>query len=313
MKSLRIIFMGSPDFAVPSLRKLHGSTHEISAVVTGPDKRRGRGTDKSPTVIKKTATELGLPILETDNLRDNQIRDELIAHKPDLFVVVAFKILPPGLLSVPSIGSVNLHASLLPKYRGAAPIHHAVMNGETETGCTVFFLDEHVDTGNILLQEKTTISTTENTGSVYARLMDIGAELLVKSVDMIATGNYTLKKQDDRLATPAPKIFPEDCRIDFSENSDKVLNKIRGLNPFPGAWTTIDGQRLRIHEAAPAPAPASSTPVDVIPGSINFFDGKIIAGCKDGYIELVEVQLEGKKPVNAVDFFRGYKGLRQII
>lgn len=304
MKPLRIVFMGSPDFAVPSLSILYNSPHNIVSVVSGPDKRRGRGKEKSPTAVKKEAMRLGIPVIETDNLKSKDFIEALRLCEADLFVVVAFRILPPDVLQIPNIGSVNLHASLLPRYRGAAPIHHAVMNGETVTGCTVFFLDEKVDTGNILLQEKTVIRDDEDTGSVYQRLMVMGADLLLKSVDLIASGNYTLHQQKEIEASPAPKIYPEDCMIDFNTGKIQVFNKIRGLSPVPGAWAMLDGQRFRILEAKKADLPAA----EIRPAQIKIEDGKVYAGCSDGAIELREVQLQGKNPVKAVDFFRGYKG-----
>ena len=304
MKTLRIVFMGSPEFAVPSLEKLQSSHHNIVAVVTGSDKRRGRGKEKSPTAVKKAAIRHGLPIIEVDDLKSADFIQMLKTSNADLFVVVAFRVLPQIILDIPHIGSVNLHASLLPQYRGAAPIHHAVMNGETETGCTVFFLDEKVDTGNILLQERTEIGPHENTGSVYERLMYLGADLLLKSVDSIAGNKYQLIQQDDKEATPAPKIFPEDCRIDFSEKKNCVYNKVRGLSPSPGAWAVLDGQRLRIHECRPA----EYTSTDIRPAQIIVDNNKVLAGCADGGVELLKVQLEGKKIMEASEFFRGYKG-----
>ena len=304
MKPLRIVFMGSPDFAVPSLSILYNSPHNIVSVVSGPDKRRGRGKEKSPTAVKKEAMRLGVSVIETDNLKSKDFTEALRECEADLFVVVAFRILPPDVLQIPKIGSVNLHASLLPRYRGAAPIHHAVMNGETETGCTVFFLDEKVDTGNILLQEKTVIRDDENTGSVYQRLMVMGADLLLKAVDLIASGNYTLHQQKEVEASPAPKIYPDDCMIDFNSAKIRVFNKIRGLSPVPGAWAMLDGKRFRILEAKIADLPAA----EIRPAQITIDDEKVFAGCSDGAIELREVQLQGKKSVKAVDFFRGYTG-----
>ncbi|MCA1802284.1 MAG: methionyl-tRNA formyltransferase [Rhodothermaceae bacterium] len=308
MKTLRIVFMGSPDFAVPSLEKLHSSHHNVVAVVTGPDKRRGRGREKSPTAVKNSAIRLGLPVIEVEDLKSADFIQKLKTSDADLFVVVAFRVLPQVILDIPHIGSVNLHASLLPRYRGAAPIHHAVMNGDTETGCTVFFLDEKIDTGNILLQEKTGIGPHENTGSVYERLMYLGADLLLRSVQLIADGKYELFRQDDKVATPAPKIFPDDCRIDFSENKTRIYNKIRGLSPSPGAWAVLDGLRLRIHECRPA----GITLPGIRPAQVITDNNKVFAGCADGVVELLKVQLEGKKIMEASEFFRGYKGASVI-
>jgi methionyl-tRNA formyltransferase len=304
MKTLRIVFMGSPEFAVPSLEKLHNSPHNVVAVVTGPDKRRGRGNEKSPTAVKKSALQLGLPVFEAEDLKSADIIDKLMTSDADLFVVVAFRVLPQVILDIPHIGSVNLHASLLPRYRGAAPIHHAVMNGETETGCTVFFLDEKIDTGNILQQEETGIGPDENSGSVYERLMHLGADLLLRSVQLIASGKYELYRQDDNEATSAPKIFPEDCRIDFMESKSRVYNKIRGLSPLPGAWAVLDGLRFRIHECRTS---EYSSP-DIRPAQVIIDNNTVLAGCSDGVVELLKVQLEGKKIMEAAEFFRGYKG-----
>ncbi|MFU8860548.1 MAG: methionyl-tRNA formyltransferase [Cyclonatronaceae bacterium] len=304
MNPLRIVFMGSPDFAVPSLKILHNSSHRIVSVVSGPDKRRSRGKETSPTAVKKEALNLGLPVTEADNLKSTDFVEKLRFYNADLFVVVAFRVLPPVVLEIPGIGSINLHASLLPRYRGAAPIHHAVINGETETGCTVFFLDQNVDTGKILLQQKTDISKNENTGSVYQRLMHLGADLILQSVNLISTGKYTLYHQNENEATPAPKIYPEDCKIDFNAPKVDVYNKVRGLSPVPGAWTLLDGKRFRILEAGIA----DLQPGKIRPAEIMVLNGKVFAGCSDGAVELGYVQLQGKNPVKAIDFFRGYKG-----
>jgi methionyl-tRNA formyltransferase len=338
MNPLRIVFMGSPDFAVPSLRILHSSRHQIVCVLTGSDKRRGRGSENSPTQVKKAAQELGIPVLEADDLKSPDLIEKLHEYSADLFVVVAFRILPGAVLKVPSVGSINLHASLLPAYRGAAPIHHAVMNGETETGCTVFFLDELVDTGNILLQEKITIAPDETTGSVYSRLMHIGAGLLLKAVNLISEGDYELIKQDERLASKAPKIFPDDCRLNFYDEAVSVYNKIRGLSPFPGAWAMLDEKRFRILEAqavteipnrrysdsvndASANSKDGSQPrsgeivyklPDIDPGEIVYVNGQVFVGCTGGALKLLKVQLEGKKIMDAGDFFRGYKWVSKL-
>ncbi|MEX2363392.1 MAG: methionyl-tRNA formyltransferase, partial [Balneolaceae bacterium] len=202
---MNIVFMGSPEFALPSLEKLYESAHTIKAVVSNKDKRRGRGSKTSPTPVKARALELNLPVIEADDLQSEEFEESLKALNADLFVVVAFRILPKNILEIPRKGSVNLHASLLPKYRGAAPIHWAIINGEEETGCTVFFLDELVDTGNILAQKKTHIGENETTGELYERLRHLGSDLLVEAVNSIKTGDYTLSSQNDAFATPAPK------------------------------------------------------------------------------------------------------------
>ncbi len=299
---MNLVFMGTPEFAVPSLIKLHKSRHNILAVVSGPDKRRGRGKELSPTPVKKIALELGLPVIEVDDLKSQDFYDQLKALEADLFVVVAFRILPKMILSIPNTGSINLHASLLPKYRGAAPIHWAVINGDAETGCSVFFLSEKVDGGQILMQRRTLIGEMETTGDVYDRLKKLGSDLLVDSVDLIENGSYTLQKQDESLATPAPKVFNEDAFIDFEESAFKVHNLIRGMNPFPGAWTTIDGNRLKLLHAKPSIDEAVS------PGEVKIVNESVIAGCGKGVLELFEVQLQGRSAMSAIDFFNGYKG-----
>ncbi|HKI44813.1 MAG TPA: methionyl-tRNA formyltransferase [Balneolales bacterium] len=303
---MKLVFMGTPEFAVPSLIKLHKSSHNIVTVVTGPDKRRGRGKDLSPTPVKKTALELGLPVLEVLDLKSEEFYNKLESLQPDLFVVVAFRILSKRVLAIPKTGSINLHASLLPKYRGAAPIHWAVVNGDAETGCSIFFLSEEVDGGKILLQRKTPIGMMENTGEVYDRLKDLGSDLLAEAVDRIASGSYELQEQDERQSTPAPKVFNEDAFIDFRAKALEVHNRIRGMNPFPGAWTTIDGNRLKLLRARPADSEPVST------GNVDIVDGSVIVGCGSGTLELLDVQMQGRSPMRAIDFFNGYRGNRAL-
>jgi methionyl-tRNA formyltransferase len=293
---LRIVFMGSPDFAVPSLEALCAGPHRPVAVVTGPDKRRGRGNTLSPTPVKECALRHGIPVIETDSLKDPAIHAELSALRPDLFVVVAFKILPKALLEVPAIGSVNVHASLLPKYRGAAPIHWAIVNGETETGVTIFFLNEGVDTGGILLQATTPIGPDETTGDVYYRLMRVGAETLMVAVENIWKGGYTLNPQSEAHASPAPKVFPDDALLPLDLPAEQIRQRIRGFNPAPGAWVWLDGKKLRVHESKiirkseyeRADRFQFMTPTDVIRFTV--------------------VQLEGKAKQPADEFIRGYAG-----
>ncbi len=296
-EALRIVFMGSPDFAVPALRSLIDSRHRVVAVVTGSDKRRGRGTALTPTPVKAVALEAGIPVLEADSLKDGALAGPLRALNPDLFVVVAFKILPPALLAVPRIGSVNLHASLLPKYRGAAPIHHAIAAGETETGLTVFLLNEGIDTGGILLRERTPIGPAETTGDLYARLMTMGGPLAVRAADGLADGTLVPEPQDDRQATPAPKLFPEDALLDLRLPATDLVNRIRAFNPHPGAWLRLDGLKWRIHAAVAHPA-EPERPTDLRTGA--------------GTLRLTEVQLEGRTRQSATDFLNGYGGAWKI-
>lgn len=299
---MKIVFMGSPDFAIPSLEKLLASGHEIAAVVSNPDKRRGRGSETSPTAVKAKALKAGLPVISVENLEADSFAEELRALKADLFVVVAFRILPKKVLEIPSIGSINLHASLLPKYRGAAPIHWAIMNGEEKTGCTVFFLDEKVDTGSIIRQAETPIGSNETTGDLYERLKKLGSELLLDSVNDIANDSYTLTPQDDSRATPAPKLFTEDCRIDFDHPAEEIHNKIRGLSPFPTAWAELDDLKFNMYRSRVAETGRLK------PGEIGLHDGEMMVGTADRDLILDEVQIQGKRRMSGKDFMNGYSG-----
>lgn len=299
---MRIVFMGSPDFAIPSLEKLHQSDHEIVSVVSNVDKRRGRRAKPSPTPVKARALELDLPVIEVEDLNSQTFYKQLEALQADLFVVVAFRILPPELLKLPKKGSVNLHASLLPKYRGAAPIHWAVMNGETQTGCTIFFLDEQVDTGQIIAQRATNIGINETTGDVYNRLKEMGSELLAEAVDDISRGSFELSRQNHDEAIPAPKLFTEDCKVDFDRPAKQVHDKIRGLSPFPTAWTTLDDKKFNMYRSGLGPDKT------LPPGKLQMDGNQLLAGCGTGTVILKEVQLQGKRQMSGKDFMNGYSG-----
>lgn len=317
---LRIVFMGSPDFAVPSLERLHASRHKVVAVVSGTDKKRGRGGELSPTEVKTAALELGLPVIAQDDMNDPEFATNLESLDADLFVVVAFKVLPPSLLKIPRLGSINVHASLLPKYRGAAPIHRAVMNGDTETGVTVFFLDEKVDTGKYIIQKRIPIEEDDTTGSVYERLMHVGADVLLRAVDRISDGNYELTVQNDDQATKAPKVFASEGILDASRSVTELYNLIRGFNPFPSAWLLVDGKKLKVHRSRilSKGGPCGSSLTEGVDGSgensvlnasgLHSFGGKLLFSCKDGCLELCEVQLEGRGRVSGEQFVRGYNG-----
>lgn len=299
---MNIVFMGSPDFALPSLEYIHHSEHTISAVVSGADKRRGRGQKTSPTPVKARALELDLPVIEVEDLSSPTFEKQLKSLNADLYVVVAFRILPESILNIPSKGSINLHASLLPKYRGAAPIHWAVINGEKQTGCTIFFLDKHMDTGAIIKQKATDIGPDETTGDVYNRLKTMGADLLVDAIDEIAEDSYTLAEQDANKATAAPKLFTEDCKIDFNQPSQTVHNKIRGLSPFPTAWATLDDLKFNIYRTKVGPDKSLKA------GQLQMEGDKLLVGCNPGTVILEQVQLEGKRKMNGRDFMNGYSG-----
>ena len=300
MEPLRIVFMGSPDFAVPSLEKLYDSSHEVVSVISGEDKRRRRRGTPEPTAVKKRALELGIDTYDTDTMKSPGLENYLRSLKADLFVVVAFKILPPALLEIPAYGSVNLHASLLPKYRGAAPIHWAIIEGEKETGCTVFFLDKSVDTGKIIGRSSTPIGPDETTGELYERLMHLGANLLAESVDLIAAADYTVTPQENGKATAAPKLFKDNTKIDFTLSARRIHNFVRGLNPFPLAWCTYNGEKMNIYKTAIGPS------VSLKPGELFSDEKGVIAGTGSGTVRLLELQLPGRKRMTGPEFSNGY-------
>lgn len=299
---MRIVFMGSPDFAIPSLEKLHESSHQIVSVVSNVDKRRGRGSAPSPTPVKKKAQEFDLPVIEVEELDDPSFYDKLKSLKADLFVIVAFRVLPANLLELPKKGAINLHASLLPKYRGAAPIHWAIINGEETTGCTIFFLEEKVDTGKIIKQQEMEIGPNETTGDLYERLKNMGSGLLTEAVNEIDQHSYEIRPQNHEKATPAPKLFTEDCKVDFDRPAPEVHNKIRGLSPFPTAWAKLDGLKFNIYRSEIGPDKKLSV------GQLEMLGDELLAGCKSGTILLKEVQLQGKRRMSGKDFMNGYSG-----
>jgi methionyl-tRNA formyltransferase len=294
--------MGTPEFAIPSLERLVSDGHELVAVVTAPDKPRGRGQIVMPTPIKEYALKKSLPVLQPENLHSTEFISQLKSLTPDLIVVVAFKILPKEVFTLPKYGSFNLHASLLPKYRGAAPINWAVINGESITGVTTFFLQEKVDTGNIILQREIKIGENETAGEVYKRLMVLGAEVVSETVRCIESGNVVTKQQDESIATPAPKIFKDDCRIDWNKSAKEVHNFIRGLSPYPAAWTMLGETQFKIFRTQ-----VKELLLNCPPGSIVIQKGSEIAVyCGSGTVMVNEIQIEGRKRMNITDFLRGY-------
>ncbi len=303
---MNIIFMGTPGFAVPSLKALFNSHHKISAVVTVPDKAKGRGQKVAESEVKKFAVENFLPVLQPVSLKDPGFAFELESLRPDLIVVVAFRILPKSIFKIPKYGSINLHASLLPKYRGAAPINWAIMNGERETGVTTFFLQEKVDTGSIIMQEKLDIAYDETAGTLHDRLMLLGAETLFSTVELIDSydGKPPVHKQNNGEATGAPKIFKEDCRIDFNRSVDEVYDFIRGLSPYPGAYTEYNEKIIKIYGAV-------KSRWDSLKGPGRFFikEEKLYVSCLNEFLEITELQMEGKKRMNSREFLNGYSAL----
>lgn len=294
--------MGTPEFAVPSLRILIENRYPIAAVVTAPDKPRGRGQELSPTPVKHTALEHYLPVLQPEQLNDPGFIRNLIDLRPDLIVVVAFRILPKDVFTVPHLGSFNLHASLLPKYRGAAPINWALINGETETGVTTFFLQEKVDTGSILLQARVPITPDDDAGSLHDKLAEVGAEIVLHTVRLIEQGKADPKLQDDSKATPAPKIFKENCRIRWDQQAGSIHNRIRGLSPYPAAFTSHDGKILKLYRSHVLETPSKGQPGQVIASA-----KELHVSTQDSMLALTELQQEGRKRMSVEEFLRGYR------
>ena len=311
-KDIRIVFMGTPDFAVASLDILIRNNFNVIAVITAPDRQSGRGRKLSMSPVKEYALEKGLKILQPEKLKDKNFLEELSSLQPDLQVVVAFRMLPEAVWSLPKLGTFNLHASLLPQYRGAAPINWAIINGERETGVTTFFIDKEIDTGKVILWEKVKIGADETAGELHDRLMDAGAELVLKTVKKIISGDITVTDQKDievntNTLHPAPKIFKDDCRIDWENDVSSIYNFIRGLSPYPGAYTEFlspDGEKhfVKIFKAAIAEGKE-----DTKPGILET-DGKsfIRISGKNGYIDINEIQLAGKKRMKTDELLRGF-------
>lgn len=318
-EELRIVYMGTPDFAVESLRRLVEGGYQVVGVVTMPDKAIGRHqSEVSQSPIKQYALSQGLPVLQPSNLKDEQFLNELRALRADLQVVVAFRMLPEAVWSMPAYGTFNLHASLLPQYRGAAPINWAVINGETETGVSTFFLDHQIDTGRIIHRQRCPISESDTAGSIHDRLMILGGDLVVQTINDILANNIHPTAQeeltDELPLRHAPKIFKETCRIDWQQCTSTIYNFVRGLSPYPAAWTTLhypNGKStvLKIYGSKKVLCQHNS-PI----GSVES-DGKhyLQIALADGYLQLTEVQLSGKKRMQIDDFLRGFKwemGLR---
>jgi methionyl-tRNA formyltransferase len=312
MDRLRIIFMGTPQFAVASLDKLYEAGYDIAAVVTAPDKPAGRGMQLTESAVKKYALEKNLKILQPEKLKDPVFIEELKSLKADVQVVVAFRMLPEIVWNMPPMGTINLHASLLPQYRGAAPINWAIINGEKQTGVTTFKLKHEIDTGNILLQEKIDISEKETAGSLHDKMMETGAELLLKTLDKLENGKleeiaqHSTFFQHSTLATlhHAPKIFTDTCEINWNKNTDEIYNLIRGLSPYPAAFTFLREKKLKIFSAEKEINAELNEPGKIITDQKSFLK----FSTNDGYISLKEIQLEGKKKMKIEDFLRGWRG-----
>ncbi|MEA5459267.1 methionyl-tRNA formyltransferase [Arcicella sp. LKC2W] len=312
---MKIIFMGTPDFAVESLRILVENNYNVVAVITAPDKPIGRGQKLGMSAVKEyvLANAPHIPILQPEKLKNPDFLAELKSYQADLQIVVAFRMLPEVVWAMPSLGTFNLHGSLLPQYRGAAPINWAIINGETETGVTTFFLKQDIDTGSIIFQEKETIALTDNVGDVYVRLMHKGADLVLKTVKAIEAGNYPQEPQDESVhLNHAPKIFKETCQIDWNQPVKKIYDFIRGLSPYPVAWTMLNDKTCRIYEAKilEAEDPTQPSPMERASEAGSYTtDGKkyIHFQCVDGILAIENLQLEGKKRMGIEEFLRGYR------
>lgn len=296
--------MGTPEFAAASLALLIEKNYHIVAVVTAADKPAGRGGNAQKLPVKDLALAHHIPVLQPTNLKSAEFQAELKSYQADLQIVVAFRMLPEAVWAMPPLGTFNLHASLLPQYRGAAPINWAVINGETETGLTTFFLKQEIDTGDVILQEKEPIFAADNVGSVYERLMNKGAKLVVQTVELIKIGNYSLTNQEKMGEVKhAPKIFKETCELDFSKTAETLHNFVRGLSPYPAAWLLLNGKNCKVFETkviAEKPNAAAGT---------YRTDGKTYLhfATADGWLAVLNLQLEGKKRIGIEEFLRGYR------
>lgn len=299
---MRIVFMGTPEFALPSLRLLHAEGYHIASVVTQPDRPRGRGHRLRPTPVAEEASSLGLQVLKPEKVRDPAFIEAMRALAPEAIVLVAFgQLIPKALLELPPLGCINLHPSLLPKHRGASPIHAPLLAGESETGVTTMFMDEGLDTGDIILQERVAIGPWDNAGDLHDRLAEIGARLLVQTLRLAVSGKAPRTPQDDSLASYAPKV--EKVEIDWSQDCERVARMIRGLSPSPGAFTYHEGLRLKLLRASSLPGVGPGAP-----GEVKAVEaGAIIVACGQGAVAVTEVQPEGKTPMSGADFVRGYR------
>ncbi len=299
---MKIIFMGTPEFSIPSLKILIENNHEILAVVSTPDKERGRGQRVTFTAVKQYAIEHNIQVYQPKKLKDNiEFEEQMKQLNPDLFVVVAFRILPKEIFVIPKFGSFNLHGSYLPKYRGAAPIQWALINGDDETGLTTFKLAEKVDTGNIYLQEKVEINPEDNFETLHDRMSILGANLVLKTVEKIKNENYELKQQDDSLASPAPKITKEICLIDWNKSAEEIHNLVRGLSPHPAAFFDYQNKVIKIYKTEIVKN------LSLKPLEIHQTKTELIIGCGKDALRILEIQQEGKKRLTTEEFLRGFK------
>ena len=300
---MKLVFFGTPDFAVPTLDALHDSSHEILGVVTSPDKKSGRGLKIKSSAIKKNAEKYGFPVYQPESTRNQQLHSILKEINPDIYVVVAYKILPESILNIPHRGAVNLHASLLPKYRGAAPVNHAILNGETETGLTTFLIQKKVDTGDLLLQQSLPIDNSITTGETLSKLSFLGADLVIKTLDALVKNTIKPIKQDGTKATFAPKINVQDCKINWSNPALMIHNKIRAFSPKPGAFTFYNNKRVKLFGSTTL---TESGLNKLLPGQIEYSNSIFMVGTGTQPIQLTNIQIEGKKTLPVDQFILGF-------
>jgi methionyl-tRNA formyltransferase len=296
--------MGTPDFAVPSLNAINNSEHQLIAVVTAPDKERGRGREVSFTPVKDYAIKNNIPVLQPEKLKDHNFIEKIRELAPDLIIVIAFRILPAEIFKIPRLGTFNVHGSLLPKYRGAAPIQWSLINGDTETGLTTFFIQEKVDTGNIILQKKIAIDSDDNFGSLHDKLQSLSIDMVLETIKIIESEKIELLKQDESQVSSAPKITKENSRIDWKQPSEKIYNLIRGLSPYPAAYFILNSKSYKVF--------SSRIKKDLIlqPGEIVESKNEIFIGTSTAALEIIEIQPEGRKRMKSDDFLRGYSLLK---
>lgn len=305
MRDIRIVFMGTPDFAVTILKHLVDNDYNVVGVITAPDKPAGRGRKLNQSAVKKYAVSQNLPILQPKNLKNEDFQAQLKEWNANLQIVVAFRMLPKSVWDMPSYGTFNLHASLLPEYRGAAPINWAIINGETKTGVTTFFIDDKIDTGEIILQKEIDIKEDETVGELHDSLMYLGADLVAETVDLIKKGDVTTTKQPELEEKSAPKLFPHNCQIDWTGSLSNIYNHIRGLNPYPAAWTTILNDDDQITAKLYKVSKQFETHQFTV-GAIITSKKEMKVAVKDGFLIIHQIKLSGKKLMDATSLLNGY-------
>jgi len=303
---MKLVFFGTPEFAVPALDALRVSDHEIMGVITSPDKKSGRGLKTNPSAIKKYSENHDLPIYEPKSTNSQLLHSTLKQINTDIYVVVAYKILPESILNIPSKGAINLHASLLPKYRGAAPVNHAILNGDNEIGISTFLIQKKVDAGDLLLQQSIKINNSITTGEALSKLSLIGADLIIETLTAISENNIKPSKQDSKKVTYAPKIIVDDCKINWLETADSIHNQIRAFSPIPGAFTFYKNKRVKIFGSKVL---RNKTHTSLIPGKIEYTDSIFKIGTGTEAIQITNIQFEGKKILPVDKFILGFPGI----